>query len=89
MSVPIVALSSDHRALRRMALHYGVIPQEMPPPEEVAGLILWVDRLVRDTTLAAEGDRIAIVAGLSMHTPGTMNNLVIHTVGEAWTERTR
>ncbi len=28
-NVPIVALSSDHRALRRMALHYGVIPQEM------------------------------------------------------------
>jgi hypothetical protein len=26
-----------------------------------------------------------IVSGLSMSTPGTMNNLVIHTVGEQWT----
>ena len=25
--MPIIALSSDHRALRRMAMHYGVIPR--------------------------------------------------------------
>jgi pyruvate kinase len=85
MSVPILALSSDHRALRRMALHYGVIPQEMPPPEEFTGLIAWVDRFVRDNKMAQAGDRIVIVAGLSMSTPGSMNNLVIQTVGEDWT----
>jgi pyruvate kinase len=82
MSVPIVALSSDHRALRRMTLHYGVIPQEMPPPEQLTGLITWVDDFVREKEMAAVGDRIVIVAGLSMNTPGTMNNLVILTVGE-------
>jgi hypothetical protein len=27
-----------------------------------------------------------IVAGLSMSMPGTMNNLVIHTIGEEWIE---
>jgi pyruvate kinase len=82
MSVPILALSSDHRALRRMALHYAVIPQEMPPPDEIKGLIAWVDPLVREKRLANVGDRIVVVSGLSMHTPGTMNNLVIQTVGE-------
>lgn len=82
MSVPILALSSDHRALRRMALHYGVIAQEMPPPDEMTGLIAWVDSFVRKTRMAEMGDRIVIVAGLSMATPGTMNNLVIQTVGE-------
>jgi pyruvate kinase len=86
MTVPIVALSSDHRALRRMALHYGVIPQEMPPPDEIKGLIAWVDRFVQEKGMADPGDRIVIVAGLSMSTPGTMNNLVIHTVGEQWTK---
>src|SRR4051812_32427137 len=84
MGVPILALSSDHRALRRMALHYGVIPQEMPPPETITDLIAWVDRFVRARGMAAAGERIVIVSGLSMSTPGTMNNLVIHTVGEAW-----
>jgi pyruvate kinase len=85
MSVPVVALSSDHRALRRMAMHYGVIPQEMPPPEEITGLIAWVDQFVQEKRLANPGDRVVIVAGLSMSTPGTMNNLVILTVGELWT----
>jgi pyruvate kinase len=85
MSTPILALSSDHRALRRMAMHYGVIPQEMPPPEQLTGMIAWVDTLVRERKMANSGDRIVIVAGLSMSTPGTMNNLVIHTVGEDWT----
>jgi pyruvate kinase len=86
MSVPTLALSSDHRALRRMALHYGVIPQEMPPPESLVKLIAWVDAFVREKKMAAVGDRIVIVSGLSMSTPGTMNNLVIHTVGEDWIE---
>src|SRR5205085_5743804 len=82
MGVPILALSSDHRALRRMALHYGVSPQEMPPPDAVSSLIDWVDQFIQERKMAAAGDRIVIVSGLSMSTPGTMNNLVIHTVGE-------
>src|SRR5581483_3489893 len=36
--MPIVALSSDHRALRRMALHFGVLPQEMQPPTDMTSL---------------------------------------------------
>jgi pyruvate kinase len=82
MSVPIVALSSDHRALRRMTLHYGVVPQEMPPPEQFTGLIAWVDDFLQTKKMARVGDRVVIVAGLSMTTPGTVNNLVIQTVGE-------
>ena len=41
---------------------------------------------MRDKKWAADGDRIAIVAGLSMATPGMMNNLVIQTVGEDWNQ---
>src|SRR5438046_16933 len=87
MSVPVLALSSDHRALRRMALHYGVIPQEMPPPDDFSKLIAWVDWFVQDKKLAAAGDRIVVVARLTMHSPGTINNLVIQTVGGAWSEK--
>jgi pyruvate kinase len=83
MSVPILALSSDRRALRRMALHYGVIAQEMPPPDELAGLIKWVDSFVQQKKMAQAGDRIVIVTGLSMGAPGTANNLVIQTLGES------
>ena len=83
-NVPIVALSSDHRALRRMALHYGVVPQEMVPPDSLATLIQQVDRLVLERKYAGAGDRIVIAAGASLGTPSTMNGIVIHTLGETW-----
>lgn len=81
---PIVALSSDHRALRRMALHYGVIPQEMDPPHDMATLVQRVDDLVQARQFAEAGSRIVIVAGSSLGTPSTLNGIVIHTVGETW-----
>jgi pyruvate kinase len=83
-NVPIIGLSCDHRALRRMALHYGVIPYEMEPPSEMSVLIAQVDQLVQAQKCAAIGDRIVIVAGSSLGTPGTMNGIVLHTVGEPW-----
>ncbi len=82
--VPIVALSSDHRALRRMALHYGVIPQEMLPPRDNVALVQQMDTMVQERGYAQSGDRIVIVAGASMGTPSTMNSVIIHTVGETW-----
>lgn len=82
--VPIIAMSSNHRALRRMSLHYGVIPQEMLPPRDVDALMQQVDTMVQERGYAQPGDRIVIVAGASMGTPGTMNSVIIHTVGESW-----
>jgi pyruvate kinase len=82
--VPIIALSTDHRALRQMALHYGVVPQELERPETMDELIEGVDRLVQEQEYAVIGDRVVIVSGSSLGTPGTLNGIVIHTVGEAW-----
>jgi pyruvate kinase len=81
-TVPIIALSNDHRALRRMALHYGVIPQEAPPPTDMDALVAQIDALVQGRKFATEGERIIIVAGSSMGSPGTMNSVIIHTVGD-------
>jgi pyruvate kinase len=83
LSAPILALSSDHRALRRMALHWGVIPQEMPPPTNVDELVNNVDELIRERGFAGNGDRVVIVAGASLGTPGTLNGVILHTVGES------
>ena len=82
--IPIVALSSDQRALRRMALHYGVISQEMSPPSGMASLVEQVDGFVQEKGFAEAGDRIVVVAGSSLGTPSTMNGVIIHTVGEIW-----
>jgi pyruvate kinase len=82
--IPIVALSSDARALRRMALHYGVIPHQTPPLDDVSDLVGRIDRLVQQKQLAEAGDRIVVVSGSSLGTPGTMTGIVVHTVGERW-----
>jgi pyruvate kinase len=83
--VPLVALSSDHRSLRKMALHFGVIPHEMAPPQTMLDLVLGIDALMIDRKFAAAGDRIIIVAGAALGTPGTLNGVILHTVGEQWT----
>jgi pyruvate kinase len=85
--VPIIALSSDHRALRRMALHFGVIPQETQNPDEMRDLLRKVDEIIRDQKFAAAGDRIIVVAGSSLGTPGMLNGVLIHTVGGEREER--
>jgi pyruvate kinase len=82
-NIPIIALSSDHRALRRMALHYGVIPHEMAAVNDVAQLLREADALVREQGYAQAGDRVIVVAGSSMGTPGLLNGVLIHTLGDA------
>ena len=67
--VPLVALSSEHGALRKMALHFGVIPHEMAPPQTMLHLVQCVDAMVQEAQLAALGDRIIIVAGAALRYP--------------------
>jgi pyruvate kinase len=82
--IPIIAMSNDPRALRQMALHYGVVPKQMAPPGEMHVLVEQADKLVIERGLAVAGDRVVIVAGSSLGPPGTMNSIIVHTVGEAW-----
>ncbi|MEM8873267.1 MAG: pyruvate kinase [Planctomycetota bacterium] len=81
LPVPLVALSSNHRTLRQMALHFGTLPIEMPAPPDLRTLVGCIDELLISHDLAANGDRTVIVAGASMGTPGAMNGVVVHTVG--------
>ena len=80
--VPIVALSNNHRALRRMALQYGVLPIELDQPTDLRQLIAQIEAMVADLKVAAKGDRVVVVAGASLGTPGMMNGIVLHTIGD-------
>jgi pyruvate kinase len=83
--VPIIALSSDPRALRKMALNYGVVPFQVGmPDDDMTSTIAATDELVRDRKLAVAGERIVIVAGWSPGMPNMMNGIIIHTLGEKW-----
>jgi pyruvate kinase len=79
--VPVIALSNDRRTLRQMAMYYGVLPQEMPAPENIQELVANTDRLITAGQFAGPGDRIVIVVGAAMATPGTLNGVFLHTIG--------
>jgi hypothetical protein len=53
----------------------------MQPPADITALIMQVDAFVREKHYADELDRIVIIAGSALGTPGTMNGIIIHTVG--------
>jgi pyruvate kinase len=83
--IPIVAISSDERALRQMSLLYGVIAQQLPTPSRMVRLIEEVDGLMEQRKFAKTGERVLLVAGSSFGgTPGTMNSVIVHAVGEHW-----
>ena len=62
----------------------GVVPHEMAPPSDMTSLTAQIDLMVRERQFAEAGDRIIIVAGASLGTPGTLNSVILHTVGDGW-----
>jgi pyruvate kinase len=82
-NAPILALSSNLLVLRQMALHYGVLPQEMAAPADSATLIEAVEKIAMERQLAGASDRIVIVAGSALGSPGLIGGIVIHTLGRS------
>lgn len=83
--VPIVALSSDERTLRKMNLFFGVLPVLMSEPLDMDDLVKRVDAILLERGWAAKDERVAVVAGASLGAPGTRNAIVLHTVGRPFT----
>jgi pyruvate kinase len=78
--VPIIALSTDPTAVRRMALYYGVWPIQAEIPGHFDDLPLLVDRICAEYDFAAPGDRVVICAGAPLGIVGVTNSLSVHTV---------
>jgi pyruvate kinase len=60
---PILGLSADERARRRMSLFRGVIPIAIPRIEDPAALAAEAARRARRTGVATEGDFIVLIYG--------------------------
>jgi len=80
--VPVVALSTDPGAVRRMALYYGIMPLQSDIPGHYDDLPLLVDNICADHKLAEPGDRVVIAAGAPLGIVGVTNSLSVHTVGK-------
>jgi pyruvate kinase len=68
---PIIGLSHQDYALKRMALEWGVTTARMPEAADVEEL--WESSLAagRETGLLEEGDLVVLTAGTAVNIPGT------------------
>lgn len=80
--IPIVALSTDVAAVRRMAMYYGVTGVHAAIPKHFDDLPAMVDDLLQREHWAQLGDRVVIAAGAPIGTAGATNSLSVYTVGE-------
>ena len=79
--IPIIAVTTERRAARRMQLYRGVFPVRMPLPDGVAHFTRLVDEYLLRIGWAEKDDMCVLVAGEPIGTPGVTNSLAIHSIG--------
>jgi len=70
---PIIALSPVEQTLRRLSLHWNVLPSYFPPLSDTDDMIEKAAQAALATGMAAPGDVIVITAGLPLRSSGTTN----------------
>ena len=80
LACPILALSPEPAAVRRMCLYYGVVPVATGTYDHTRQVLEAASTVAKDKGLARPGDRIVIVSGRPLGSTGNTNTLVIHTV---------
>ena len=77
---PILGLSPDLATVRRMCLYYGVLSYKVEAPTHTRGVLGVASRIAMEQQIASPGDKIIVVTGRPIDTPGTTNTIVIHTI---------
>jgi pyruvate kinase len=79
---PIIAFSSDARALRRMSLLYGVTPTFMDEPASSEEFMARADEVLLDRGWAQSGDPVVVVLGTTMAQTSITDKVCIRHVGD-------
>ena len=79
---PILGISPEAAAVRRMCLYYGVIALHGDKVEHTRDVLAMAARFAVQREIAHPGDRIVVVSGRPLGRSGTTNTLVIHTIPE-------
>jgi len=80
LKCPILALTPDRAALRRMCLYYGVEPVLAPIVTHTRQILSMANKYARKTGMAKPGRKIVVVSGRPIGKSGTTNTLVVHEV---------
>jgi pyruvate kinase len=84
--VPIVALSSNREALRRMSILYGIFPVFMEQPRSTAEFVWNLDEMLLDRKWVDSGDPVVLVLGEPIGRAGLTNQIQIHYAGDSRTD---
>jgi pyruvate kinase len=80
LSCPILAISQNVRAVRRMCLYYGVFPVLCDAPEHTRDVLATASKFALQRGIAQAGERIVVLSGRPIGKPGATNTLVVHTI---------
>lgn len=87
--VPILAFSSDRRAVRRMAMLRGVLPVFWRDiPTHRSDFAAFVDRYTLEHNLVRKGKPTVLLAGKPFGVTGVVNTIAVRTAGEFWDNST-
>jgi pyruvate kinase len=75
-----LAISPDCNVCRRLLLHWGVHPRQIPEQQSIDGLFAAGVRLAKEAKLAKSGDLIVITGGIPIGVSGTTNLLKVEEV---------
>ncbi|MHA6485220.1 pyruvate kinase [Paenibacillus sp. strain BS8-2] len=79
---PIIAVTTDERTMRRLALGWGVIPVKGTDADTTDEMFEIAVKGAMGTGLLSLGDTIVITAGVPVGRAGTTNLIKIHHIGE-------
>ena len=83
LTCPILALSPDVSAVRRMCLYYGVRSiRSAGAMEHTRDILAQAEDFARRSGVARSGEKIVVLSGRPIGEPGRTNTLVVHTVSE-------
>ena len=77
---PIVAASPYPHVLQQLALDWAVVPIVIDDASSIEDLWQRVADAIKDSGLAAAGDRVVITGGTLLNLPGTTNHILVHTM---------
>jgi len=81
-AAPIIAITTDEQAARRLNLIWGVVPVVGEALGTTDDLIDGSVRKALQSNLIKNGDLVVITAGIPVGVPGTTNVLKVHIVGD-------
>jgi pyruvate kinase len=80
LTCPILALSPNVDTVRRMCMYYGVEAVRAPAPEHTRDVLGIASHFAVQKDIAHRGEKIVVLSGRPIGTPGCTNSLVVHTV---------